>query len=101
MSTLIVVVAELPTHIEWLERHYIDCELAWFKDAEGFLEMFPRMETSGRLKVIISEEKLPVVSKALIIGPMQLSLNYSTDELKLLIDNALQVHEPFPAAAFA
>lgn len=101
MSTLIVVVAELPTHVDWLEKHYTNCELAWFKTSGDFLELFSKMENSGRLKVIISEERLPVLTKALIIGPNQLGLNYSSDELKILVDNALIVHEPIANVAFA
>ena len=101
MSTLIVVVAKLPTHIDWLEQNYPDAELAWFKDAEGFMEMFPRMEKSGRLRVIISEEKLLILSKALLLGPDQLALSYSPQEKRLLIDNALAIHEPLAALAYA
>lgn len=101
MSTLITVVAKLPTYVDWLEQHYPDCELAWFQNPSEFLELFSKMESSGRLKVIISDKKLPIISKALIIGPTQLGFNYSTEELKLLIDNAIVVHEAVPNVAFA
>lgn len=100
MSTLITVVAQLPTHVDWLEKHYPECELAWFKKPSEFLELFPKMESSGKLQVIITEKKLPILTKALIIGPNQLGLGYSTDELQILIDNALAVNEPLPAVAF-
>ena len=101
MQPIISVVAALPTRIKWLEDNYPNCELTWFKTTDDFMELFQEMEKSGRLQVIISEDKVPILSKALLIGPSQLQMGYSHEEIKFLIDNALVVHEAPAIAAFA
>ena len=99
MDSIIVVVADLPTRIEWVEKHYADdCELAWFKTVEDMMEMFPSMESSGRLQVVITEQPLNIATQAMILGPTQLNLGYSDSDLRMLIDNALTVAKPLMAA---
>lgn len=92
MQPVIAVVAQLPTRIKWLETNYSSCELTWSKDTEDFMDCFQEMETSGRLRVVLSEARLPILTKALLIGPTQLSI-YSEEELKFLISNAVTTFE--------
>lgn len=99
MNSIIAVVADLPTRIEWVEKHYTNCELAWFKTIEDMMELFPKMEQSGRLQVIITEQPLNISTQAMVLGPTQLSLGYSDSDLRMLIDNALTVAQPLAAYA--
>jgi hypothetical protein len=100
MQSIIVVVADLPTRIEWFEKNYPHCELAWFKNMKEFLEVFPAMERSGRLQVIVTEESFTQPTAAMVLGPTQLSMGYSDADIRMLIDNALTVVS-LPAVAYA